>query len=360
MGRRFVRKTNKSKIRYKAQVRLKGHPIQTATFERLTDAKRWVQQTESAIREGRHFKTSEAKKRTFKELIERYEREILPTKPRSKQESQFDWWKKEIGHLTLADVSPTIIAECRDKLSNKLTPQRKKLSSGTVLRYLAALSHAFTIAVQEWQWLENSPMAKVRKPKPSKGRVRFLNEDERNRLLKSCKESQNLYLYTIVVLALSTGMRKNEILSLQWKNIDLATGRITLHETKNNERRTVHLTGAALSLIKQLYEQIGNESDLLFPSSKGQMGQNGQNPLDIRSAWEAAVKRAKINDFKFHDLRHCTASYLAMNGATLFEISQVLGHKTLSMVKRYSHISEDHAADVVQRMNQKIFGVVNE
>ena len=296
-----TRKTNDGRVRYKAQVRLKGFSIQTATFERLTDAKKWVQNTESAIRENRHFKTSEAKKRTVKELLERYEREILPTKPRSKQEGQVVWWKEAIGHYTLADVSPSIIGECRDKLANTITPQRKKRSSGTVLRYLAVLSHAFTVAVQEWQWLESSPMTKVRKPKPSRGRVRFLDASERARLLQACQESHNSYLYTIVVLALSTGMRKNETLSLRWTNVDLEAGRIILHETKNNERRMVPLTGVALTLIKELRQKTPLSLGLLFPASLGQQGQNGQKPIDIRSAWESALKRAAIDNFTFHE-----------------------------------------------------------
>ena len=350
-----TRKTNAGKIRYKAQVRMKGFPIQTATFERLTDAKRWVQQVESAIREGRHFKTSESKKRTIKELIEKYEKEILPTKPRSKQEGQFAWWKKEIGHFTIADISPSIIGECRDKLSNEITIKGKKRSSGTVLRYLAAISHAFTIAVQEWQWLDSSPMTKVRKPKPARGRIRFLSPDERNRLLHACKESNNPYLYAIVVLALSTGMRKNEILSLRWTNISLESSKITLHETKNNERRVIPLLGSALMLIKKLHKKESSNSSLLFPS-KGQQGQAGQKAIDIRTSWETALKEAEIKDYTFHDNRHSAASYLAMSGASLTEISAVLGHKTLAMVKRYAHLSEDHTSGIVERMNQKIFG----
>ncbi len=248
-----TRRTKDGKTRYKAQIRLKGYPIQTATFTRLTDAKRWANQVESAILEGRHFKTSESKKRTVKELIERYEREILPTKPKSKQESQFAWWKKQIGSYLLSDVTPALIGEYRDKLANGITPQGKKRKNGTVLRYLTAISHAFTVAVREWGWLEESPMNKVRKPSPSRGRVRFLSDEERENLLKHCKASPNKFLFTVVIIALSTGMRKGEILSLAWKkNIDLEEGRITLLETKNNEIRRVPLKGLALQSLKKL------------------------------------------------------------------------------------------------------------
>lgn len=345
--------TGEGKIRYKAQVRLKGHPIQTATFERLTDAKRWAQQVEAAIKEGRHFKTSEAKKRTLHELLERYEREILPGKPRAKQESQISWWKEQLGRYTLSDITPALIGEYRDKLLNSKTVRNKKRSEGTVIRYLAALSHAFSVARDEWGWLDQSPMDKVRKPNPPRGRVRYLNTEERTRLLEICKDSSNPFLYLIVVLALSTGMRKSEILNLKWSDIDFERARIIIHETKNGERRAVPITGLAFQLLKNIRDDdILNFSYIFL----GQMGQKGQKPIDIRFAWENAIKRARINDFKFHDLRHSAASYLAMNGATLAEIAEILGHKTLSMVKRYSHISEEHTSKVVERMNQKLFG----
>lgn len=187
------RSTQDGKIRYKAQVKLKGHPIQTATFERLTDAKRWAQQVESAIKEGRHFKTSEAKKRTLRELIERYEREILPGKPRAKQESQFSWWKEQLGRYVLADITPALIGEYRDKLLNSITVRGIKRSEGTVIRYLAALSHAFSIARDEWGWLDQSPMDRVRKPSPPRGRVRYLSTEERLRLLDACKKALILF-----------------------------------------------------------------------------------------------------------------------------------------------------------------------
>lgn len=346
------RTTQDGKIRYKAQVRLKGHPIQTATFERLTDARLWAKNIESAIHEGRHFKSSEAKKRTLKELIERYEREILPSKPRAKQESQFAWWKEQLGRYVVADITPSLIGEYRDKLLNSITMRGTKRSEGTVIRYLAALSHAFSVARNEWGWIEQNPIEKVRKPSPSRGRVRYLNTDERLRLLEACKTSSNPFLYPIVVLALSTGLRKSEILNIKFTDIDFERGKIIIPITKNGERQCVPLKGLALELLKAIFEKNSLNLSFIF---LGKNGQNGQKPIDIRFAWESALKRADIQDFKFHDLRHSAASYLAMNGATLAEIAQALNHKTLNMVKRYSHLSEEHTSNVVERMNHKIF-----
>ena len=348
------RASEDGKTSYRVKVRLKGFPVHSGTFERLTDAKRWVQQTESAIREGRYFKTAEFRRHTLSELIDRYIKNVLPTKPKSKvkQTALLQWWNGEIGFYAIADVTPALIAECRDKLAVGITGRGIQRNPATVVRYLASLSIVFTHAVKEWGWMEDNPMRKVTKPKESRGRVRFLSDDERPRLLKACKESSNLYLYPVVVLALSTGMRQGELMGLTWDDIDLNRGRAILHETKNNERRGVAITGHALEQLKELNKVRRIDSNLLFPAR----GNKKQNPIDLRAPWKTALKRAEIEDFRFHDLRHSAASYLAMNGASLAEIAEVLGHKTLQMVKRYAHLSEGHTASVVESMNSKIFG----
>lgn len=336
---------------FQVKVRMKGYPVQTATFKRITDAKKWAQNTESAIREGRHFKTSEAKKHTFGEMIDRYIQLVLPNKPKSldKQQAQLEWWKEELGAYTLADVTPAMIGERRDKLLKGITYRGTKRSNATVVRYLAALSHAYSIAVNEWAWIETSPMRRVRKPTEPKGRVRFLSDDERIRLLEMCKESSNSLLYPVVVLALSTGMRHGEIVGLTWDVVDFQRKMVVLLETKNGERRAAPLTGLAHKLLKELYDIKSDGSQYVFPGI-------GNKLVDIRKAWEEALVKANIADFRFHDLRHSAASYLAMNGATLAELAEVLGHKTLQMVKRYAHLSEQHTSKVVAAMNEKIFG----
>ncbi|MCK5664300.1 MAG: site-specific integrase [Thiotrichaceae bacterium] len=339
------RTTQNGKTSYRVKIRLKGYPVQTATFERLTDAKKWVQHTEASIREGRHFKTAEAKKHTLADLVDRYIKDVLPTKPKQlkNQSQQLRWWKEKIGSHLLADVTPAIIVQYRDELGIGRSP-------ATVVRYMAALSHAFTIAINEWQWIENSPIAKVKKPKESRGRVRFLDDDERTRLLEACRSSSNPWLYICVILALSTGMRRGELMGLKWKDINLNEGYLILHDTKNGERRRVTLVGHAHELL-QAHSKIRRlDTDFLFP------GKNPDNPIDLRKPFKTALTKAEITDFKWHDLRHCTASYLAMNGASLAEIAEVLGHKTLQMVKRYAHLSDGHVSSVVESMNAKIFG----
>jgi integrase len=216
---------------------------------------------------------------------------------------------------------------------------------------MAALSHAFTVAINEWGWLDDSPMRKVKKPTEPRGRVRFLSDEERERLLTACQKSDNPYLYPVFVLAISTGMRQGEIMGLNWEDVDLNQGRVTLHDTKNGERRVVPVVDKALDLLKEHAKVRPINTPLLFPSKV-----DPQKPMDLRAPWKAALAAAKVEDFRFHDTRHSAASYLAMNGASLAEIAEVLGHKTLQMVKRYAHLSEAHTAGVVERMNKSIFG----
>lgn len=346
------RTTQDGKTTYRVKVRLKGFPTQSATFARKTDAQKWVQQTETAIREGRHFKTNEAKRHSLGEAIERYIKDVIPTKPKNtvNQVGQLKWWKANLGDYSLADITPALIAQYRDTLAGTPSQRGESRSPATVNRYLAVLSHLFTMAIKEWGWVEDNPLRKVTKPKEPRGRVRFLSDEERTRLLAECKNSESQYLYIAVVLALSTGGRRMEIMGLCWKDIDFSRGIITLHETKNGERRVLPLAGHALDLMKQHSKLRHVNCEFVFPSH------NLKNPIDLRTPFETVLKRAELADFRWHDLRHSCASYLAMNGASLAEIAEILGHKTLQMVKRYAHLSDAHTSKVVARMNERIFG----
>jgi integrase len=215
---------------------------------------------------------------------------------------------------------------------------------------MAALSSAITVGLKEWGWIEDSPFRKINTLRESRGRVRCLDEEERKRLLEACMERSRL-LYVVLVVALSSGARKNEIMTLKWSQVDLTHGLFTLHETKNSEWRSVPLQGRALELVRELAKVRRLDTDLLFPSHK-----DPNKPLSINTIWKRAVKDAGLVDFRFHDTRHCAASYLLMSGATLAELSELLGHKSLQMVKRYSHMTTPHAAKIVEKMNREIFG----
>ncbi len=341
---------------YRAKVRLKGRPSASATFSKRSDAREWAQSTEAAIKEGRYFKTAESKRHTLADLIDRYLAEVMPDKPKSMkdQTQQLKWWKVKLGEYVLADITTPLLIETRSKLRQETITkgkQKTKRSNATINRYCAALSHVFSIAVREWEWMESNPMKKIKRLKEDRGRDRYLNEKEIERLLTACDEYENDALYLIVILALSTGARQSEILYLHWNNVDLKRRLITFVETKNGEIRSVPLEGRAYELIKQRSKTRRIDTKLIFPSNN-----NPNKPLSIHSIFKRAVEKAKIKDFRFHDLRHSCASYLTMNGASITVVAEILGHKTLAMVKRYSHLSQEHKSDVVAAMNNKLFG----
>ncbi|MAO39388.1 MAG: integrase [Pseudohongiella sp.] len=301
-------------------------------------------------------------------MIDKYITEVVPRR-HIKIEAErairchLTWWRKEYGQYLLVDITPKEIGQARDELlrspaldsrgnviaaANGVAKRFK--SNSTVTRYLASLSVVYTVAVNEWGWLEHNPVRKVERPAEKKGRVRFLSDNERLALLEACQKSTNKFLYPVVVLALSTGARKNEIMKLRWRQVDLQRNVIRLEDTKNKERRALPLVGLAHQLIGELMDEgQQRDGDLVFPNA------DGSKPAFLRFEWDKALQAAGIEDFRFHDLRHSAASYLAMNGATLAEIAEVLGHKTLQMVKRYAHMSEQHTISVVERMNKKIF-----
>ncbi|MDT8440648.1 MAG: site-specific integrase [Desulfuromonadales bacterium] len=336
---------------YQVMVRIKGFPEQTATFPRKTDAKRWAEQTESEIRKGRYFREAAGRKHTLAEMLDLYMKSVLPTKGRmaGDQRMQLKWWKKQLGPYMICDVTPAMIAECRDLLLTERTTRKTVRSPATVARYLAALSHAFSVAVREWEWAADNPVSKVRKPKEPPGRVRYLSPEEIRTLLEACKSISEDQLYVIVVLAISTGMRRGEILGIRWGDIDFDRGQVVLHKTKNKERRTVAITGLALEVLIKARTGEEKVSDFVFRRP----GTN--TPVNIQSHWRRVVKMAGLDDFRFHDLRHTAASYLAMSNATVAEIAEILGHKTFQMVKRYSHLSDAHTKKVVERMNSRLF-----
>jgi integrase len=321
--------------KYRVKVRVKNQPPRSATFPSLKLAKQWAKSIENSF----HLKRSS---HTVNEAIERYCSTILSEKSPGHQYTQtrqLKWWSHQLGNLSLEEVTPVLIVQWRDHLS-------KRVSNGTVNRYLAALSAVLSAAVREWMLLDQSPMNKVRKLRESRGRVRWLTDDERNRLLGACRDSTSSALYTIVVLALSTGARQGELLNLTWNQVDLSRGCIYLDVTKNGERRILPLTGHVLELMSH---HPKGKSTFVFP------GPHTGRPLSIRTAWQTAVKRAKLEDFRFHDLRHTAVSYLAMQGCSLIEIAEILGHKDLSMTKRYSHLSQEHTRKVLTKMNEAIF-----
>lgn len=342
------------KISYTASIRIKGAKSISKTHESLTILKRWISDNESEIRKNGMVKDREARKHTLSALVDRYIKyELCHRKSDLKKyETMLLWWKNEIGHYRLSDITPSLLSECKDKLSKEpsLKPQKGRTirSNATVNRYMACLSVVLTKASREWEWMEENPMFKVAKKKEPKGRVRFLSNDEKNILLAECKKiSYELYLATLI--ALCVGARYGEIVGLKWQHIDFENRMFHFMDTKNGENRGVPIPSIVLKELQEFSKVRNIKSDYIFTTS------NGKQVKFLRGIFVDAVEAAKIQDFRFHDLRHTAASYLAMNGASLLDIAEILGHKTLAMVKRYSHLTKKHTADLLERMNEKQF-----
>lgn len=329
-----TRPTRSGRKRYRATVRRAGIPTQSRTFARLRDARKWAADLESDIDAGRYAPADNIRMR---ELIDRYILTICPAKKTGdRQAQQLATWSALIGDYQVSRLQPRHVASARDSIASGRAP-------ATVVRYLAALSHLFTIAIKDWQVIEKNPTRLITWPKEPRGRVRFLSDPERERLVEA---SRTVGLYPLVMLAMMTGCRRGELVGLAWSNVDLRRNRILLTETKNNERRQVPLMPQALAIVEELRTD----------RRRGQLSVFGLTDAQVASRWRQALKKARIKDFRFHDLRHTCASYLAQHGATTNQIAEALGHKTLSMVQRYAHLSDDSTRAAFDRMGNEVFG----
>ncbi len=344
--RTWTDQEGKQRTSYRAQVRRRGFPPVTATFERKTDADKWTRETESDMSRRRYFPQHEAERHTLADLVDRQLEAVKMDRPHdyARQRVILGWWKAKIGAHTLATITPELLGRHRDQLQTK-----EGLAPGTVNRYLSALSKAFSNAVKEWHWLRENPLRRVSKKPEPRGRVRYLSDEERAGLLNACRKSELPELYLIVLFAMTTGMRRGELLGLRWQDVDLERHAAVLHNTKNGDRRSVLIVPEVAALLREHGRVRRLDNDLVFPS-------RGRKAAWFDTYWYAALAASKIEDFRFHDLRHTAASYLAMSGASVPELAAVLGHRTLQMVKRYAHLSDQHTGAVVERMTRKYFG----
>ncbi len=364
------RKNDDGTTSYRVMIRLKGHPTATATFDRLTDAREWGSKIERDMKAGRYFSASKLK--TLGDLFDKYEKAASPRlKSWDGVKNRLDWWRAKADGEMLDAITPVRIAEWRDELL--ATPKKYgggQRSAGDVNRTIAALSSAMTHAVKELGWIERNPCERVTKPKEAGGRVRFLSDDELPRLLDAVRASSHPDLLPAVLLALTTGARQGEILGLRWSQIDFKRRAITLHqgETKNNAGRALPLSGEIVELLQARNKVRKIDDDRVFPPSAD------CKELGLREPWKAALVLAGIDvrpatrkgrhlnadkgkappvmtsDFRWHDLRHTAASYLTMAGVSAIEVARVLGHKTLAMSLRYSHLAPDRVTELGDKL----------
>jgi integrase len=269
------------------------------------------------------------------------------------------WWSTQLGALRLDELTDDHVHAALEVLaahpprrwngkafdgSPVFKAKARPIAPATINRYAAALAAVLTWAVRRriapkgW----DHPCRRVERQPENNEKTRFLNDDERARLLEACRASKWPRLYLLVLMALTTGARKGELLGLRWQDVDLTHRVAHVGRTKNGDPKVLPLVP---SVVEQLERFRAAPSSLVFASTR-----RPSQPYAMEQRFADALKAARIRDFRFHDLRHSCASYLAQNGATLLEIGDLLGHRQIAMTKRYSHLASSHRAALVNRV----------
>lgn len=312
---------------WRAQIRRKGYPTLSATFDTKAEAQRWAAEIEGDMSRSRFVDTREAESTTLTEALTRYVNEVSESKKGSAQEKvrAKKWQKSAWGEKSLAAIRSSDMAAYRD------AELKAGKSTATVRLNLALISHLYTVASKDWgiQGLKN-PCTAIRMPKGSKQRERRPTTAELKALLKHASDI-NAELPVIIELAVETAMRRSELVMMRK---DQVRGRVAfLEDTKNGERRSVPLSKRAVELLEGLPTPIDG-------------GRFFHLKLDSVSNYFAlACEAAKIKDLRLHDMRHEATSRLFERGLSMMEIASITGHKTLSMLKRYTHLCPNDLAE---------------
>lgn len=320
---------------WQVQIRRLGTKPISKTFINKDIAVKWANITESEIDRGLYLNRDEAERITISELIDRYSKEVTPLKKSSARElSRLKKLDSFFGPYTLARLQSSLVARFRDE---RLA---QGLAGSTVVKDLNTLSHVVDIAIKEWNChISFNPVKNIRRPKLSPSRTRRLCPKEEQVLLMACRE-HSVMMEVIVLFAIETAMRLGEMINLEWKDIDLSKSIATLNMTKNGEARQVPLSRRAKDLLNQLPRHI--ESQSVF--------WRWQTSSGFEASWQRVIKKSKLEDFRFHDLRHEATSRLFEIGLTVMEVSAITGHKTLQMLKRYTHLD---AKSIAHKLNLK-------
>jgi len=321
------RKNKDGSVSHRVQIRRKGYAIVTDTFDRQSDAKKFAAKVEREMDERKWRDSSEADSTTLDEALTRYLEEITPGKKGEKAEKERinQWKRRPIAKQFLSLLRGTDFAKHRDERV------KQGRAPSTIRNELNVISHLFTIARKEWGMDNlNNPIKDVKMPKARKGRDRRLVGDEETKIVKALK-----YPYdSIVILAVETAMRRGELVSIKREFIDLKSAVIHLPDTKNDEARDVPLSTRAVRIIEALPKQIKGR---LFDTSERR----------ISKYFKIAVDDLKIEDLRFHDLRHEATSRLFEIGLNVMEVASITGHKDLRMLTRYTHL---RASDLAKRL----------
>lgn len=311
---------------WRAQIRRKGYPTLSATFDTKADAQRWAAEIEGDMSRSRFVDVREAEQTTLAEGLKRYLREVSDHKKGAKQEALRikRWIAHPVSAKSMAAVKSSDMAEYRDERI------KAGASSATVRLDLAIISHLYTIASKEWgiEGLTN-PCKNLRMPKGSKERDRRPTPAELSKVYEAAAQL-HAELPVIIELAADTAMRRSELVLLRREQV---RGRVAyLEDTKNGERRAVPLSSRAVALLQGMPARIDGRYFSLSLNT-------------ISNYFPRACEAAGVVNLRFHDLRHEATSRLFERGFTMMEVAAITGHKTLSMLKRYTHLSPHALAE---------------
>ncbi|MGK5021054.1 site-specific integrase [Janthinobacterium sp. LB2P10] len=316
----------KGEGQYHVQIRKRGYPTQTKTFTKEADARRWATIIESEMERGVFVSRSEAEATLVKDVLQRFATEILPTK-RSEQsdKSRIKTLIEAFGDYRLASLSSTQVARFRDQRLKVVGPQ-------SVIHEINLLNRALKTATMDWGIAlpGGLPTAQVRKPVKPRGRDRRVTEEEITNILKVTGSAE---LRTIVTLAVETGMRRSELAAMTWEEVDLKKQTAHLPKTKTDVPRTVPLSKAAIWALKDFGAKKEGRVFALQAESMSQAFERACEP-----------HRANIVNVRFHDLRHEATSRFFEKGLNVMEVASITGHKTLEMLKRYTHLRAEDLA----------------
>jgi integrase len=338
---------------WKAVIRKQGWPTASKTFRTKRDAEDWSRRAEDEMVRGVYIQRSGSERMTLEAALKRYLSEVTPTKKPSTQRGETSKAKKltaELGKYSLAALSSEIIAAYRDKRLSQPADRKKTLTSNNTVRLeLALLGHLYSTAIKEWGLgLTFNPVASVRKPKPGKGRERRFVDDEEGRLLDAANAHSNPMLGWIARIALETSMRKSEIAELTLSQVDLVKRVVRLPDTKNNDFRTVPLNKRATDAMQAAVDNPLRPKGCQYIFF-GEPGKDGKRrPYTFSKVWTTLRERLGMSDFRFHDLRHEAVSRLVESGLSDQEVSTISGHKSMQMLKRYTHL---RAEDLVEKLD---------
>lgn len=338
---------------WKAVIRKTGWPTNAKTFRTKRDAEDWSRRTEDEMVRGVYIQRSGSERLTLEKALQQYLREVSPTKKPTTQRAEATKAQQLIRHLgkySLAALSSEVIANYRDTRLGSLTNRGNPTSNNTVRLELALLSHLFTVAIQEWGLgLTFNPVLNIRKPSPGEGRDRRLSREEERRLFAAVNNHSNPMLGWIVRIALETGMRSSEITGLRCHQVDLKRRVVRLSDTKNDSARTVPLSRLATATFQAALENPTRPQDcnLVFFGEPGKDGK--RRPYAFTKIWGVLKKKFGMPDLRFHDLRHEAVSRFVEGGLSDQEVSAISGHKSMQMLKRYTHL---RAEDLVGRLDR--------